>query len=65
MRYVIRANSSAGVVNFHDRRTIDAALAKAAELRDAGFEKITLINVENGVEITDLEQLIQDQSRAE
>lgn len=42
-----------------DKLTIDAALRKAAELRDAGFEHVTLINVESGVEITNLEQFIQ------
>ena len=59
-RYTIRANGASGAVDFQDRVTIEAALHKAAELRDAGFDHITLINVENGVEITDLEQLIRD-----
>ena len=62
MRYIIRASGSSGPVEFQDRRTIDSAMNKAAELRDAGFARITLINVETGVEISELEQLIQTKS---
>lgn len=58
MRYTLRASNSAGRVNFTDKLTIDAALRKAAELRDAGFHHVTLINVESGVEITDLEHFV-------
>jgi hypothetical protein len=57
-RYTIRANNSTGAVEFTERLTIDAALNKAAELRDAQFRHITLINVQTGVEIKDLEGLI-------
>lgn len=42
-----------------DKLTIDPALRKAAALRDAGFHHVTLINVESGVEITDLEQFMR------
>ncbi len=37
-RYIIRASNNAGQIEFRERLTIDAALAKAAELRDAGFQ---------------------------
>jgi hypothetical protein len=57
-RYTITARNSAGPVEFHERMTIDAALNKAAELRAAEFHSITLINLETGLEIKDLERLI-------
>jgi hypothetical protein len=58
-RYTIRASNSTGSVEFLEVLTIDAALAKAEELRDAHFKHIGLINIHTGVEITDLERLIQ------
>lgn len=57
-RYTIRAIGGAGPVEFRERLTIDGALAKAEQLRDAHFEHITLINQETGVEIKDLDALI-------
>jgi hypothetical protein len=57
-RYIIRASNNAGQIEFRERLTIDAALAKAAELRDAGFRRITLLNAETGVEIKEVEQLV-------
>lgn len=59
MRYTLRASNVAGRVDLMDKLTIDAALRKAAALRDAGFHHVTLINVESGVEITDLEQFMR------
>jgi hypothetical protein len=58
-RYVIRATSRDGPVSFQDPLTLDAALRKAAELRDGNFQHITLINTMTGLEITDLENLIR------
>jgi hypothetical protein len=63
-RYTIRASNSTGTVEFLEVLTIDAALARAEELRDAHFKHITLINIQTGVEITDLEGLIQTPGRA-
>lgn len=57
-RYIIRASNNAGQIEFRERLTIDAALAKATELRDAGFRQITLLNAETGVEIKEVEQLV-------
>ena len=57
-RYIIRATGAAGPVEFRERLTIDQALDKALELRDAHFSHITLFNILNGVEITDLEALV-------
>jgi hypothetical protein len=57
-RYIVRAHGEAGPVEFQQRLTIDQALAKAKELRDAHFTHITILNVRNGVEITDLEALM-------
>lgn len=57
-RYVLRAQGAAGPVDFQERLTIEAALAKAQELRDAHFNHITIVNVLTGIEITDLEALI-------
>jgi hypothetical protein len=48
-------------VEFQERLTIEAALAKAQELRDAHFSHITIFNVLNGVEITDVESLLISQ----
>ena len=62
-RYVIRARGDAGLVDFLDRLTIVHALERARELRAAHFEHITLINVITGVEITDLEALMQENHR--
>ena len=57
-RYIVRATGAAGPVEFRERLTIDQALDKARELRDAHFSHITIYNVLNGVEITDLEVLM-------
>ena len=59
-RYTIRASSNAGPIEFQERLTIEAALAKAEELRDAHFAHITLINHHTGLEITDLDALIPE-----
>ena len=57
-RYILRANGAAGPVDFQERLTIEAALIKAQELRDAHFSHITIFNVLTGVEITDVEALL-------
>ena len=57
-RYIVRANGASGPVEFQERLTIDQALEKARDLRDAHFSHITILNVLNGVEITDLEALM-------
>ena len=57
-RYTMRATNSAGLIHFQERLTLEAALKKAQELRDAHFEHITLINHATGVEITDLDALM-------
>ena len=59
-RYTMRATNNAGVVEFLERLTLEAALERAQELRDAQFQHITLINHVTGVEITDLDALIPD-----
>ena len=56
-RYLVRAKSDAGIVDFQDPLTLQEALEKAAELRDAQFHHITLVNTRTGIEITDLEEL--------
>ena len=58
-RYVIRARSYGGKVEFNEPLTLEDALKKVAELRDAHFQRITLINTVTGVEITELEELMQ------
>ena len=57
-RYIVRATNDSGPVEFSERLTIDAALAKARELEAADFRHITIVNVQTGVEITDLESII-------
>lgn len=60
-RYILRASGAAGPVEFRERLTIEAALAKAQELRDAHFSHITIFNVLSGIEITDVESLLVSQ----
>jgi hypothetical protein len=60
---VVRATGAAGPIEFQDRLTIDRALAKAQELRDAHFTHIAILNVVTGVEIHDLEALLQEQHK--
>ena len=57
-RYILRATGVSGPVEFQERLTIEAALAKAQELRDARFSHITIFNVLTGVEINDVEALL-------
>lgn len=57
-RYIVRATGASGPVEFQQRLTIDKALEKARELRDAHFSHITIFNVLTGVEIADLEALM-------
>ena len=59
-RYILRARGAAGPVEFQERLTIDAVLVKAQELHDAHFTNITIFNVLTGVEITDVEALLDD-----
>jgi hypothetical protein len=40
------------------------AYYKVRQLRDQGFKCITLINVDTGVEITDVDSLVRDSPRA-
>ena len=61
-RYILRATGASGPVEFQQRLTIDQALDKARELRDAHFSHITIFNVLNGVEITDLASLMDGQA---
>ena len=63
-RYIIRATGVAGPVEFQERLTIDQALEKARELRDAHFSGITIFNVLTGIEITDVEALLVSHSGA-
>ena len=58
-RYIVRATGTAGPVEFTEPLTIDLALAKAQDLREAQFTHITIVNVLTGVEIQDLEALLQ------
>lgn len=60
-RYILRATGASGPVEFQERLTIEAALKKAQALRDAHFTHITIFNVLNGVEITDVEALLETQ----
>lgn len=60
-RYILRASGAAGPVEFQERLTIEAALAKAQQLRDAHFSHITIFNVRTGIEITDVESLLVTQ----
>lgn len=57
-RYILRATDVTGPVEFQERLTIEAALAKAQELRDAHFSHITIFNILTGVEIKDVEALL-------
>ncbi len=58
-RYILRARGAAGPVEFQERLTIDAVLVKAQELHDAHFTNITIFNVLTGVEITDVDALLE------
>ena len=63
-RYILRATGVSGPVEFQERLTIDQALEKARELRDAHFSHITIFNVLTGTEITDVEALLVSQNGA-
>jgi hypothetical protein len=59
-RYLVRASGAAGPVEFLEPPlTIDQALRKAEQLRDAHFTHITIVNVRTGVAIEDVEALLQ------
>ena len=62
-RYILRARSAAGPVEFQERLTIDEALTKVQKLRKAHFSHVTIINVMTGVEIGDVEALIPGPER--
>ena len=57
-RYILHANGAAGPIEFQERLTIEVALVKAQELRDAHFTHISIVNVLTGLEITDVEALL-------
>ena len=61
-RYILRATGAAGPVEFQERLTIEAALAKAQELRDAHFSRIAILNVLTGIEIKNVEALLTSQA---
>ena len=60
-RYIIHATGVSGPVEFTERLTIDEALDKARDLKEAHFTHITIFNVLTGVEITDLDALMDNQ----
>ena len=60
-RYILRGTGVSGPVEFQERLTIEAALKKAQQLRDAHFKHITIFNVLT-VEITDVEALLESQT---
>jgi hypothetical protein len=67
-RYILRATGAAGRVEFQEPLTIEGALEKAQELRDAHFTHIAIFNLRTAVEITDVEALLltnQDDSKSE
>jgi hypothetical protein len=55
----LRAKGASGPVEFQERLTLEEALAKVQELREAHFSHITIFNVLTGIEITDVEALIE------
>lgn len=57
-RYILQAKSLGGLVESNEPLTLQQALTKAAEMRDAHFDHITIINIETGLAITDLEQIL-------
>jgi hypothetical protein len=61
-RYIVRATGAAGPVEVQERLTIEAALTKAQELRDAHFSHITILNVLTGIEINDVESLLESKA---
>ena len=60
-RYIIHATGASGQVTFTERLTIGEALDKARDLKEAHFSHITLVNVLTGIEITDLDALMDNQ----
>jgi hypothetical protein len=48
-----------------DRLTIDQALDRARELKDAHFSEIVIFNTLTGVEISDVEALLEERRSAE
>jgi len=62
-RYILRATGAAGPVEFREKLTIEAAIKKVQELRHEHFSNITILNVLNGVEITDLESLLTSSAK--
>lgn len=65
-RYILRAKSAGGdSIEFMERMTIDQALDRVRELQAAHFSHITVINTHTGLEITDVEALLQERRDAQ
>lgn len=65
-RYILRAKNAVGdSVEFKDRLMIEQALERVRELQAAHFSHITIINTLNGLEISDVEALLQERRDAE
>jgi hypothetical protein len=65
-RYILRAKSALGdSIEFMERLTIEQALDRVRELQAAHFSHITIINTLNGLEISDVEALLQERRDAD
>jgi len=59
--YIIRASGDIAAAGLMEPVTLAVALGRAVEFKAKGYEEITLVNVDDGVEITDLEQFMHAQ----
>ncbi|HXH52807.1 MAG TPA: hypothetical protein VNH53_05195 [Sphingomicrobium sp.] len=57
-RYKISARNAAGGFGLDEPLTAEDAYQKVLELRDAGYDNITLTDTETGERITDVERLL-------
>lgn len=65
-RYILRAKSTSGdSIEFMDRLTIEQALDRVRELQAADFSHIAIINTATGLEISDVEALLQERRDAQ
>ena len=59
--YIIRANGDIAAAGLMEPVTLTVALGRAVEFKAKGYDEITLVNVDDGVEITDVEQFMRAQ----
>lgn len=58
--YIVRASGDIAAAGLMEPVALEVALRRAVEFKAKGYDDITLVNMDDGVEITDVEQFMHE-----